>query len=76
MVEQILQRLSEHFDDGKFDVQGEGSHYDVLVVSRAFDGLRPVRRQQLVYAAVNELIRDGSVHAVNIKALTPDEAEG
>ena len=38
--------------------------------------VRPVRRQQLVYAAVNELIRDGSVHAVNIKALTPDEAEG
>ena len=38
-------------------------------------GLRPVRRQQLVYAAVNDLIRDGSLHAINIKALTPAEAE-
>ena len=74
-TEQILARLSEHFADGTFDVQGEGNHVDVQVVSEAFAGLRPVRRQQLVYAAVNDLVRDGSLHAINIKALTPAEAE-
>jgi acid stress-induced BolA-like protein IbaG/YrbA len=33
-----------------------------------------VKRQQLVYAAVNDWNKDGSLHAINIKALTPAEA--
>ncbi|WP_372863474.1 BolA family protein [Spongiibacter sp.] len=73
--EQILARLGEHFADGVFTVTGEGNHFDVQVVSEAFAGLRPVRRQQLVYAAVNDWIKDGSLHAINIKALTPAEAQ-
>ena len=71
---QILARLREHFADGVFEVSGEGNHYDVQVISDAFAGLRPVKRQQLVYAAVNDWIKDGSLHAINIKALTPAEA--
>ncbi|MGB2255138.1 MAG: BolA family protein, partial [Spongiibacter marinus] len=67
-------RLREHFADGVFEVSGEGNHYDVQVISDAFAGLRPVKRQQLVYAAVNDWIKDGSLHAINIKALTPAEA--
>jgi acid stress-induced BolA-like protein IbaG/YrbA len=73
-AEQILARLREHFTDGVFEVSGEGNHYDVQVISDAFAGLRPVKRQQLVYAAVNDWIKDGSLHAINIKALTPAEA--
>ncbi len=74
-TEQILARLNEHFADGVFEVSGEGNHFDVQVVSEAFEGLRAVRRQQLVYAAVNDWIKDGSLHAINIKALTPAEAQ-
>ena len=73
-AEQILARLREHFADGVFEVSGEGNHYDVQVISDVFAGLRPVKRQQLVYAAVNDWIKDGSLHAINIKALTPAEA--
>ena len=73
-AEQILARLREHFADGVFEVSGEGNHYDVQVISDAFADLRPVKRQQLVYAAVNDWIKDGSLHAINIKALTPAEA--
>ncbi|MFT7404209.1 MAG: acid stress-induced BolA-like protein IbaG/YrbA [Zhongshania sp.] len=74
-VEHIEQRLSEHFPNSELAVNGDGSHFDVRVVSEIFSGLRPVKRQQLVYAAVNDWIRDGSLHAINIKALTPDEAQ-
>jgi len=74
-VEQIEQRLLEYFPSSEVAVNGDGSHFDVRVVSEAFAGLRAVKRQQLVYAAVNEWIRDGSLHAINIKALTPDEAQ-
>lgn len=71
----IEQRLCEHFPESEVAVSGDGSHFDVRVVSAVFAGLRAVKRQQLVYAAVNDWIRDGSLHAINIKAITPEEAQ-
>jgi acid stress-induced BolA-like protein IbaG/YrbA len=38
-----------------------------------FEGLRPVKKQQLVYAALSDRIADGSIHAVNIRTFTPAE---
>jgi len=57
----------------EISVSGEGSHYDITVVGDIFAGLRPVKKQQLVYAALNEQIANGSIHAVNIKTYTPQE---
>lgn len=55
-------------------VEGAGSNYDITVVGDVFAGKRPVQRQQLVYAALNERIAAGEIHAVNIRTLTPDQA--
>jgi acid stress-induced BolA-like protein IbaG/YrbA len=30
-----------------------------------------VKKQQLIYAALNEQIADGTIHAVNIRTYTP-----
>jgi acid stress-induced BolA-like protein IbaG/YrbA len=65
--------LQAHLDDCEFQVQGEGNHYDILAIGSVFDGLRPVKKQQLVYAALSEQIADGSIHAVNIRTYTPAE---
>lgn len=54
-------------------VEGAGSNYDITVVGEVFAGKRSVQRQQLVYAALNDRIAAGEIHAVNIRALTPDE---
>ncbi len=72
---QVTSLLNAHLVNCEVSVSGEGSHYDIRVVGDVFDGLRPVRRQQLVYAALTDQIADGSVHAVNIKAMTPAEAQ-
>jgi len=50
---------------------GDGSHFDVTVISPAFDGLNRVKQQQLVYAALGDSITSGAIHAINIKAYTP-----
>ena len=57
----------------EFVVQGEGNHYDIVAIGEVFEGLRPVQKQQVVYAALGEQIADGTVHAVNIKTFTPKE---
>jgi acid stress-induced BolA-like protein IbaG/YrbA len=53
-------------------VDGDGRHFDALVVSSAFEGRSRVQRHQLVYAALGERMRE-EVHALSIKALTPAE---
>ena len=65
--------LQNNMQDCEFQVQGEGSHYDIAAIGDVFEGLRPVKRQQLVYAALKDNIADGSIHAVNIRTFTPAE---
>ena len=50
--------LEAHLNNCQITVEGEGSHYDILVVGELFEGLRPVAKQQLVYAALNEKIAE------------------
>lgn len=59
--------------DCDIHVEGAGSNYDITVVGEVFAGKRPVQRQQLVYAALNERIAAGEIHAVNIRTLTPEQ---
>ncbi len=55
------------------EVGGDGYHFEAKVVSTAFEGKRPVARQQMVYATVQEQIASGELHALSIKTFTPSE---
>ena len=48
-------------------------HFNVDVVSEAFAGLTPIARHRAVYAAVGDLMVS-DIHALAIRARTPDEA--
>jgi BolA protein len=50
----------------------EGGHFRVSLVSAAFRGRPQIERHRLVYAAVAPLLH-GDVHALNIRALAPEE---
>jgi acid stress-induced BolA-like protein IbaG/YrbA len=72
-AETVAALLHNGMPECEFKVQGEGNHYDIIAIGSVFDGLRPVRKQQLVYAALKDNIADGSIHAVNIRTFTPSE---
>ena len=72
-IEEIKRLLQAALCDCEITVESEGSHLNVGVVGEVFEGKRPVQRQQLVYAALNEQIASGAVHAVNMKLYTPAE---
>ncbi|MDH4014089.1 MAG: BolA family transcriptional regulator [Chromatiales bacterium] len=44
------------------------------MVSSGFEGKRSLARHQMVYATLGELV-GGEIHALSIKAFTPDEWE-
>ncbi|UOO81520.1 BolA family transcriptional regulator [Uruburuella testudinis] len=50
-----------------------GGHYAVLVVSALFDGVSRINRQRMVKEPLHDLFSDGLIHALSIKAATPDE---
>lgn len=49
-----------------------GGHFDLLVVSPQFTGQGKLARHRMVYALLADLIPQ-RIHALSIKALTPDE---
>ncbi|MGH1472406.1 MAG: BolA family protein [Cellvibrionaceae bacterium] len=69
----IKELIENQIEDSEATVQIEGNHIHLVVVSSAFNGLNTLKKQQLVYGAVNHLIADGTVHAVHMKTYTPDE---
>ena len=50
----------------------EGGHYNLTVIATAFNGKNTVARHRLIYDAAGDLMR-GKIHALSIRALTPDE---
>ena len=71
--DQIKQLLLSRLADCDVDVSGDGRHFNIVVVGDIFAGLSPVKKQQVVYAALQAEIADGSIHAVNMKTLTRAE---
>lgn len=71
--EEIQQLLQEKIPGCEAQVEVDGSHVSLMVVSQNFDGLTTLKKQQLVYSALNAAIADGRIHAVHMKTLTPAE---
>lgn len=69
-VQKIIQ---DQLDGVDVKVETDGHHYQVTAVGELFDGLNAVKRQQAIYACLNQHIADGTIHAVVIKTFTPSE---
>ena len=75
--EAIQPELIEIVDDsaahaGHAGARQGGGHYNVTIVAQAFDGKTLVQRHQLVYKALNDLMKN-EIHALGINALSPSE---
>lgn len=74
-AQQVQNLIQASIPDAKVTVSGGEGKFEATVVSSAFEGLMPVKRHQLVYATVRKQIADGSLHALTIRPLTPEESE-
>ena len=69
---EIRSLLEQAFPGARVEVDGDGRHFQALVVSEAFAGKGLLERHRMVYAALGE--RMGQIHALSIRARTPEEA--
>lgn len=54
-------------------VEGDGRHWQAVVVSAEFEGKRAIARHQRVYATLGAKMHTDEVHALSMKTYTPAE---
>jgi acid stress-induced BolA-like protein IbaG/YrbA len=70
---EIERLIRSGFDDGIVEVAStDNTHFEAVVVSADFEGVRPLARHQLVYKTLGALVGN-EIHALSIRAFTPQE---
>ncbi len=68
----VRQYIADNLQCDALEVAGDGSHFEALIVSPAFEGKRLIARHQLVYAALGDRMK-AEIHALSMRTLTPAE---
>jgi acid stress-induced BolA-like protein IbaG/YrbA len=71
--EQIKKIIHAGLPCEHLDIEGDGEHFEALVVSAEFTGKTRVQRQQKVNALLRDHFDSGKLHALSMKTLTPEE---
>jgi BolA family transcriptional regulator, general stress-responsive regulator len=69
---ELIDDSEQHRGHGGYNPAGE-SHFTLRIESQAFAGKSRVQRQQMIYAALGELM-ESRVHALSIRATAPGES--
>ncbi len=67
LAEEVKQLIEQNMDNTTVEVEGEGCNFQLTLISDELAAMSPVKRQQAVYAILNPLIADGSIHAVTMR---------
>ena len=71
--EEMSSRLSAAYPGAQIEVTGSDCNLSVVIVSDLFTGSRAVQRQQQIMRLFDDELRSGALHALSIKAHTPEE---
>jgi acid stress-induced BolA-like protein IbaG/YrbA len=71
--ESIQSAIAQGLECERLEVNGDGHHWEALIVSARFAGLARIDRHRLVYAALGDRMRQ-EIHALSMRTLTPAEA--
>lgn len=70
--EQLKTWIEAGFDHADVSVEGDGHHFEAVIVAKEFSGKSRIKRHQLVYAALGDKMK-AQVHALSMKTLAPEE---
>jgi acid stress-induced BolA-like protein IbaG/YrbA len=71
--DQIKQLIRAGMACDHLELDGDGHHFEAVVVSAEFAGKNRVQRQQRVYQTLSDKLATGELHAISFKTLTPEE---
>ncbi len=71
--EKIIELIRAGLDCAHLQLDGDGQHFEAIIVSGEFAGKNRVQRQQRVYQTLKAQLDSGELHAISFKTLTPEE---
>lgn len=74
--EEIVSRIKGEYSDAIVDAEGEGCSFEVYIVSQGFKELNALKRQQAILGLFQDELKTGKLHALSIRAKTPEEQAG
>ena len=70
--EQVKTYIEQGLECEFVSVDGDGHHFEAVIVSAAFRGKNKVQQHQVVYRALGDRMRE-EIHALSMQTLTPEE---
>ncbi|MBU2676821.1 MAG: BolA family transcriptional regulator [Gammaproteobacteria bacterium] len=68
----LLVKDQSHLHAGHAGARSGGGHFQVIIVSSAFAGKRPLERHRMIFAALESMM-ENEIHALSIDASAGDE---
>lgn len=70
-AQQLESYITQHLACDYIKVLGDdGTHFEAIIVSPAFEGKSMLQQHQLVYSALGDRMR-AEIHALSMRTLTP-----
>ncbi len=72
-LERLIRLELPDAEVGIFDRTGTMDHFNLTVRSHAFKGKTLIEQHQIVYGALKPALKDGRVHAVELKTIVAEQ---
>ena len=72
--EEIKAIIETGMPGSSVEVDGDGTHFEAVIVSDTFIGKTLLERHKLVYNALGEAMKE-KIHALSLKTYTPEQWE-
>lgn len=69
---EIQTMIENGMSGANVNVEGDGTHFEAVIVSEMFDGKTLLERHQLVYKVLGDAMKE-RIHALSLKTYTPDQ---
>lgn len=70
--ELVQKYIADNLSCEHIAVQGDGSHFEAIIVSSAFEGKNRIQRHKVVYEALGDRMKS-EIHALSMRTFTPEE---
>ena len=71
--EEIKRRIEEAIPGSEVHVEGDGRHFQAVVVSAVFAGKSRLQQHRVVYDALGSSFDTEALHALSVKTFTPEQ---
>lgn len=69
--ENVKTYIQQGLECEHIEVEGDGRHFDAVIVSKAFEGKGMLQQQRLVFQLLGDKME--IIHALSMKTFTPEQ---